>query len=96
MHVSVSISTGVTFALFCLIVLCHVIKKIRLVCLNKRNINFEQHLLERDGHSSSSGSEDSDDALLNFLDVERELPDVTVTHRHTHCHTNTSINHDTY
>ena len=91
-HVSVSISTGATFAMFCLIILCHVIKKIWLLCTNKRNINFEQHLLERDGHSSSSGSEDSDDALLNFLDVERELPDVTVTHRHS----TTNTNKDTY
>ena len=87
-HVSVSISTGATFAMFCLIILCHVIKKIWLLCTNKRNINFEQLLLERDGHSSSSGSEDSDDALLNFLDVERELPDVTVTHRHSTTNTN--------
>ena len=91
-HVSVSISTGATFAMLCLIILCHVIKKIRLVCLNKRNTNFEQPLVEGDGHSSSSGSEDSDDALLNFLDVERELPDVTVTH----CHSSTNTNKDTY
>ena len=34
-HVSVSISTGVTFAMFCLIILCHVIKKIWLLCTNK-------------------------------------------------------------
>ena len=65
------------------------IKKIGLLCTNKRNINFEQLLVERDGHSISSDSEDSDDALLNFLDVERELPDVTVTHRHS-----TTINKD--
>ena len=91
-YVNVSISTGATFAMFCLIILCHVIKKIRLVCLNKRNSNFEQLLVEINGHSSSSGSEDSDDALLNFLDVERELHNVTITPRHS----TANINKDTY
>ena len=70
-HVSVSISTGATFAVFCLIILCHVIKKIRLLYGNKI---FEQPLL---GHAGSNNSENSDDALLEFIDEERELLDVT-------------------
>ena len=70
-HVSVSISNGATFAMFCLIILCHVIKKIRLI---RASVNFEQSLLEGHGRSSSSDSEDTDDTLLNSLDVEHELP----------------------
>ena len=91
-RVSVSISTGSTFAVFCLIVLCHVIKKIRSRCANKRNVNIEQLLFERDEYFGSSDSEDSDDALLKFMDVERELPDVIIKHHPT----TTTVNLDTY
>ena len=70
-YVSVNISTAATFAMFCLIVFCHVIKKIRMLSVNRRVPNCEQPLLERDGHVGSSDSEDSDHAFLQVIDMER-------------------------
>ena len=95
--ITVSISTAVTFAVFCSIVLWHMMKTIRMFCAKKgllatSNTTIERPLLERDRHFGSSDSEDSGDALLNFIDVERELPDVTLKHRPT----TTTINIDTY
>ena len=95
--ITVSISTAVTFAVFCSTVLYHAMKIIRMFCAKKgllatSNMAIEQPLVERDSNFGSSDSEDSDNALLKFIDVERELPDVTLKHRPT----TTTINIDTY
>ena len=87
--ISVSFSVGAAFAVFSLTLLYHCFKKLTS-CYTNRNQHSERPLLAGDDHRNES--EDSDDAMLYYIDAGRG------THTLTQCAAVNSYRHniDTY